>query len=306
VEPLAFAHDLFREVLTAALPVAERARLHRTIATALDSGGGPASEIAAHWCARPKQATSTPSPMGRQRPRRAGRPPAGRRRRLRAPTGPARAPARSPPPPDLPRGPGPGWAAAQRRAGQGDQARANYRAAAATRGIRNGSPPRALGLHRLGAPRGRARRAGDAAVADCASLAASAPACVSGAGCPVGQEFHPGASRTCIARPSGRRSGRAGARLDDPAVLPRRVARPARAVAARLGPAGGDRRGDARPVAGGSAHRGHGASVAATARRAEIRAGAPSWLPTARCPPGSGTAATAGGDPARDGRADRR
>src|SRR5205823_6076583 len=51
VEPLAFAHDLFREVLTAALPVAERARLHRSIATALDSGRGPAAEIAAHWCA---------------------------------------------------------------------------------------------------------------------------------------------------------------------------------------------------------------------------------------------------------------
>jgi AAA ATPase domain len=162
VEPLAFAHDLFREVLTAALPVAERARLHRTIATALDSGRGPASEIAAHWCAAAEAGDIDAVPDAVRHSVRAAAEASDRladddacahyERALRV------LQLGAPPPPDLPRVDLVlGWAAAQHRAGQGDQARANYRAAAeATRGDPERFAAAALGLHRLGAPRGRA------------------------------------------------------------------------------------------------------------------------------------------------------
>ena len=163
VEPLAFAHDLFREVLTAALPVAERARLHRTIATALESSGrGPAPEIAAHWCAAARAGDLDAVPDAVRYSVRAAAEASDRladddacahyERALRV------LQLITPPPPDLPRVDLVlGLAAAQHRAGQGAEARANYRAAAEeTRGDPQRFAAAALGLHRLGAPRGRA------------------------------------------------------------------------------------------------------------------------------------------------------
>lgn len=162
VEPLTFAHDLFREVLTAALPVAERARLHRTVAAALKSGRAPASEIAAHWCAA---AEAGDLDAVRHAVRYSVRAAAEASDRLADDDACAHyeralrmhqlvVPAQ----PDLPRVDLVlGWAAAQHRAGQGAEARANYRSAAEkTRDDPERFAAAALGLHRLGAPRGRA------------------------------------------------------------------------------------------------------------------------------------------------------
>ena len=162
MEPLAFAHDLFREVLTAAVPMAERARLHRTVATALASGRGPAAEIAAHWFAA---ATAGDLDAVADAVRHSVRAAAEASDRLADDDACAHYERALrvlqlvvPPPPDLPRVDLVlGLAAAQHRAGRGAEARANYRAAAEqARGDPGRFAAAALGLHRLGAPRGRA------------------------------------------------------------------------------------------------------------------------------------------------------
>ena len=162
VEPLAFTHDLFREVLTAAVPIAERARLHRTVATALESGRGPATEIAAHWFAAATAGDLDAVPDAVRHSVHAAAEASARladddacahyERALRV------LQLVAPPPPDFPRVDLVlGLAAAQHRAGRGAEARANYRAAAEeTRGDPERFAAAALGLHRLGAPRGHA------------------------------------------------------------------------------------------------------------------------------------------------------
>lgn len=171
LDPPTFAHDLFRETLYAALPVAERARLHRAVAEALRTPGHAATrpaEVAAHFLAAASLGDGDAVAAAVQCSREAAEDASARladdvacghyRHALAAL--------------DLP-GPQPPSGAlrldlmlalstAQHRAGAGVDARAGFQAAAALARTLD-DPDRfaaaALGLHGLGAPRGRAHDA---------------------------------------------------------------------------------------------------------------------------------------------------